>query len=63
MRLLGIDGNVLSVRDVDIVGGTPRLDIKPYMPEFDSRRANRIGWLENRIGDLSVMRDYGRFTV
>ncbi len=62
VRLLGIDGNVLSIRDVDIVDGTPLLDIKPYVPEFDARKADRIGWLENRVGDLSAVRDDGRFT-
>ncbi len=35
VELLGIDGNVLKVRGLDALDGTPVLDIKPYMPPFD----------------------------
>ncbi len=62
VRLLGIEGNVLHVADVDIVDGTPLLDIKPYVPEFDAPPEARIGWLEKRIGKLPEARDDGRFT-
>ncbi len=35
-RLLGVKGNVLRVRGLDAIDGTPVLDIKPYVPYFDS---------------------------
>ena len=35
VKLLGIDGNVVRVRGLDALDGTPVLDIKPYMPPFD----------------------------
>ena len=35
VELLGIKGNVLRVRGLDALDGTPVLDIKPYMPPFD----------------------------
>ena len=35
VQLLGIDGNVVKVRGLDALDGTPVLDIKPYMPPFD----------------------------
>ncbi len=63
VRLLKVEGNVLHVEDVDIIDGTPLLDIKPYVPQFDSRPQAKIGWLEGRIGRLKVARDDGRFTV
>ena len=44
VRLRRIDGNVLTILDVDILDGTPLLDIKPYVPAFDSFEAKRIGW-------------------
>jgi tRNA (Thr-GGU) A37 N-methylase len=47
---------------VDIVDGTPLLDIKPYVPEFDIREVERIGWLEKHVHKLSVLKDNGRFT-
>jgi tRNA-Thr(GGU) m(6)t(6)A37 methyltransferase TsaA len=35
VRLLAIEGNVVKVRGLDALDGTPVLDIKPYMPPFD----------------------------
>ena len=62
VRLVGIDDNILCIEGVDIVDGTPLLDIKPYVPEFDAREVERIGWLEKKVGRLSTSRDDGRFT-
>jgi len=45
VRLVSVDRCTLHVEDVDIVDGTPLLDIKPYVPDFDWRPADRIGWL------------------
>jgi tRNA-Thr(GGU) m(6)t(6)A37 methyltransferase TsaA len=36
VELIGVEGNVLSVRGLDAIDGTPVLDIKPYVPEYDS---------------------------
>ncbi|HDL60341.1 MAG TPA: tRNA (N6-threonylcarbamoyladenosine(37)-N6)-methyltransferase TrmO, partial [candidate division WOR-3 bacterium] len=44
-----------------IVDGTPLLDIKPYVPEFDVKECKRIGWLSERIHNLSKSKDDGRF--
>jgi tRNA-Thr(GGU) m(6)t(6)A37 methyltransferase TsaA len=61
VRLLRVEGGELYVRDVDIVDGTPLLDIKPYVPEFDLRNADKIGWLSGRIDRLNKARDDGSF--
>jgi len=61
VRLIKVEGNILHIEDVDIVDGTPLLDIKPYVPEFDLRDAKRIGWLEERIRGDIIVRDDGRF--
>ena len=61
VRLVGIEGNVLHIRDVDVVDGTPLLDIKPYVPEFDVREAEKIGWLEEEVHKLPASKDDGRF--
>ncbi|MBN2184199.1 MAG: tRNA (N6-threonylcarbamoyladenosine(37)-N6)-methyltransferase TrmO [Candidatus Krumholzibacteriota bacterium] len=47
VRLAGVEKNILSVEDLDILDGTPLLDIKPFVGEFDSRKVPRIGWLES----------------
>ena len=46
VRLIGIEDNRLLIEDLDILDGTPLLDIKPYVPEFDHRTEVREGWLE-----------------
>jgi tRNA-Thr(GGU) m(6)t(6)A37 methyltransferase TsaA len=56
VRLLGIEGNRIEVQDLDILDGTPLLDIKPYVPEFDHRTEVREGWLEG-VKDRSVDSD------
>jgi tRNA-Thr(GGU) m(6)t(6)A37 methyltransferase TsaA len=45
VRLLRITGNILRVDGLDILDGTPLLDIKPYVPRFDAFQVQRIGWL------------------
>lgn len=47
VRLEGVRGNVLDIADVDILDGTPLLDIKPYVPQFDNRSGVKTGWYEN----------------
>ena len=61
VRLLEIKGNIVRICDVDIVDGTPLLDIKPYVPAFDHRDVERIGWLENVVNRVTITRDDGRF--
>jgi tRNA-Thr(GGU) m(6)t(6)A37 methyltransferase TsaA len=59
VRLLGIDGGRLRIMDVDILDGTPLVDIKPYAPVFDCFEARRVGWLEDK-GSATLLAD-GRF--
>ena len=61
VRLASVEGNLLRIRDVDIVDGTPLLDIKPYVPEFDVRDVDRIGWLDRQVHKLPTTQDDGRF--
>lgn len=46
VRLEKIDGAVLHVLGVDLIDGTPLLDIKPYVGEIDEPGNARFGWLE-----------------
>jgi len=48
VRLTGINKNLLHIEDVDIIEGTPLLDIKPFYPHFDNRRTDKIGWLAGK---------------
>ena len=46
VRLLEVKESVLFIEGVDLLEGTPLLDIKPYVKEFDERTEVRSGWLE-----------------
>jgi tRNA-Thr(GGU) m(6)t(6)A37 methyltransferase TsaA len=48
VRLVKVKGCTLHIEDVDIVDGTPLLDIKPYVPQFDVREIEKTGWLFGR---------------
>ncbi len=46
VQLERIENGIVHIQNVDILDGTPLLDIKPYVPEFDSHTNIRTGWLE-----------------
>ncbi len=61
VRLVNVEGPVLHIVDVDILDETPLLDIKPYVPIFDVRKAVKTGWLSSRAGGVSAVRSDKRF--
>jgi tRNA-Thr(GGU) m(6)t(6)A37 methyltransferase TsaA len=48
VKLLSRKENSLTVEGIDMLDGTPLLDIKPYIPDFDLRTDVRTGWYETR---------------
>ena len=56
-----IEGNILFVDQLDVLDGTPLLDIKPYVPEFDEKVNVRIGRLEQARGKARFARSDDRF--
>ena len=50
----------MYIQDVDMLDGTPLLDVKPFIPEVDNRDTARIGWLENRAHRMSETKSDGR---
>ncbi len=63
VRLVGVIDNVLQIEDVDVVDGTPLLDIKPYVPVFDERTAEGIGWYSRYIEQVYTMHADDRFQL
>jgi len=66
VRLLAVEGTTLRVAGVDMLDGTPLLDIKPHVPAFDAAEDVRSGWLEERLeavrtGDAGPPDADGRF--
>lgn len=49
VRLISVDRHELTIEDVDVLDGTPLLDIKPYVPAFDCFPDGKSGW----YGDCS----------
>ena len=61
VRLNRIENGVLSIENVDIIDGTPLLDIKPYVPAFDEQVDVRTGWLEQAGESVSRRESDDRF--
>jgi len=52
VRLNHLEKKILAIENVDILDGTPLLDIKPYIPDFDHFQVESIGWL-NAVSENS----------
>ena len=63
VRLEKIEGNIIHISNVDIVDGTPLLDIKPYIPHFDKNEDETIaiGWFEDKHHEANSKRSDKRF--
>lgn len=61
VRLLRIEDNILYVGDVDILDGTPLLDIKPYIRRFDSAEDSKSGWQDDIHDDTAAARGLRNF--
>lgn len=74
LRIVGVEGNRVMLEDVDMLDGSPILDIKPFVPRFDVptwenqtdsslNKAVRIGWLETIDADAETMQADDRFAA
>ena len=54
VQLERIEEGILYIRNLDILDGTPLLDIKPYVPQFDAPANLRTGWIANARGSVST---------
>jgi tRNA (adenine37-N6)-methyltransferase len=61
VRLTNIRGTIVHIEDVDMVDGTPLLDIKPFVPQFDNREVQKAGWFTNRADKAVAVRSDRRF--
>ena len=57
VRLIGREGNLINICNVDIIDGTPLLDIKPYIPELDMRQVTKKGWLKGKVDKVKKTKD------
>lgn len=61
VKLQKVETCILHIEDVDVIDGTPLLDIKPYVPEFDVRTVEQTGWLTKRAHNAYRARADNRF--
>jgi tRNA-Thr(GGU) m(6)t(6)A37 methyltransferase TsaA len=61
VRLEKIQGNLLHVLDIDVLDGTPLLDIKPYMEKFDAVENSTSGWMQASDREVAEKRSDDRF--
>ena len=61
VRLVAVEGCRLVVEDVDVLDGTPVLDIKPYVPSIDAYPGEREGWFGDSARDVVEVRSDRRF--
>ncbi|MFC1532151.1 tRNA (N6-threonylcarbamoyladenosine(37)-N6)-methyltransferase TrmO [Thermodesulfobacteriota bacterium] len=48
VNLIKCKGNILEVSAIDVIDGTPLIDIKPYIPRFDCFPDATEGWVESK---------------
>ncbi|KUK15060.1 MAG: Uncharacterized protein XD53_1512 [Petrotoga mobilis] len=58
VRLIKVEKNILEIQNVEIIDGTPVLDIKPYVPEFTTND----GVKKRNVHKLQQLKDDGRFS-
>ena len=53
VRLERIESNILHISGIDMVDGSPVLDIKPYIPELNPTKNIKLGWLNGKVEGMN----------
>ena len=61
VKLIRVEGNFLHIENVDIIDGTPLLDIKPYISEVDAHEVEKTGWLSGKAEKMHNVKADERF--
>ena len=61
VKLVSRSKNILEIENIDILDGTPLLDIKPFVPDFDAVENAKIGWVAKSKSKISHTVNDGRF--
>ena len=61
VKLDAVEEDTLKIENVDIIDGTPLLDIKPYVPEFDAQTEIKTGWLAEVKKQAGQVKSDNRF--
>lgn len=58
VKLESVHGNILNISGLDMLDGSPVLDIKPHISDFDENPNIKIGWLENKVQNAPGKKGY-----
>ncbi len=62
VELVSVENNIVTIKGIDILDGTPLLDIKPYIENFDKiDTPTKSGWMRSSSDDVSLKRSDDRF--
>ncbi len=61
VQLIKIENNKISIQGIDVLNGTPLIDIKPYVPGFDAREVTKLGWLDKNYKKSESLKSDDRF--
>jgi tRNA-Thr(GGU) m(6)t(6)A37 methyltransferase TsaA len=61
VELVAVEPGALRIHGIDLVDGTPVLDVKPYVPLFDARDDVRAGWFAAAAERVRTVRSDGRY--
>ena len=61
VHLIKREKNRISIKGIDVLNGTPLIDIKPYVPGFDAKDVTKLGWLDKNYKKSESLKSDDRF--
>jgi len=61
VQLVKREKNKISIKGIDVLNGTPLIDIKPYVPGFDAKEVTSLGWLDKNYQNAKSLKSDDRF--
>lgn len=61
VQLIKREKNKISIKGIDVLNGTPLIDIKPYVPGFDATEVTKLGWLDKNYKKSESLKSDDRF--
>lgn len=60
-QIVSVKDNIVTLKGIDVLDGTPLLDIKPYIPQFDAVSNVKTGWMNKNKTEVSNTVSDSRF--
>lgn len=60
-EIVSVQDTIVTLKGIDVLDGTPLLDIKPYIPQFDRVSNVKTGWMTKNESEVAHMISDNRF--